>query len=789
MKFINTPDPVYISTKEEALKWSDYYSNSETGIGFDTETTGLSIVNDRIKFFSLADDDTRICAPVRLLPYFKKLLENEQIPKYLTNAKYDMHMAENHEIYVSGTIIDTISLDFLLDENREKKQHSLKQTAKDYLGLRMAPFKTVFGVQKTGDKQAQIIGKIHDAIERNDRGYACQILAELGQMDDYSPDLAESVKRVLGSIDRTQDSNPKKKGLAVRSLLAIGRKAGVCDKSTGSLGYVVDIANYMGFDLGSAKQMSREEREEYEWVMDSEPLREDFEEQLLADLTDLLPKDHDPLGVLTLTIKDYASLDAWASLKVGQYLQEKLADYEIRENEMYSLLDMYYDVYEPLLKCAYSMERRGFKINMHRVTQVNDKVKQEMVDLEQDIAAEMGQVVNLNSSAKLRPYFYKKEKGEWVDLDGDKVEHWSSGGTGGIKSPSTGEDALLLFAAKGHKVADLLLQRRKLKKIEEFLTKFGKEVDSENRIHTSLNPVGTKTGRWSSRDPNLQNIPAAGELGSMVRDLFVASEGKTLIVADYGQLEMRIMAHFAKEPAMIKAISEGKDLHSMTASLAAGYDYDHVVSAKMKKDKGLMLTKEEKKLCEVRSHMKAVGFGLNYGIGAAKLGMDLGLPLKSKTYRGKTFKVCPEGSALIKQYFNTYPRVKQFIENTKRYTYDHMFVQTVMGRFRRLSDVRSSVRGIRAKAERQGPNSVIQGSAADIMNTAMLKIDSNERLKELEVTMLLQVHDEVILECPDIPSVIEEAKEIVQDCMENAWKLSVPLEAEPGFGYTWEKAK
>lgn len=789
MKFINTPDPVYISTKEEALEWSDYYSNIKTGIGFDTETTGLSIVNDRVKFFSLADNTTRICAPVRLLPYFKDLLENPQIPKYMTNAKYDMHMAENHEVYVRGTIIDTISLDFLFDENRENKQHSLKQTAKDYLGLRMAPFKTVFGVHKTGDKQAEIIGKIHDALERKDKSYACQILAELGQMDKYSPEIAESVKRLLSSRDRTQDGDPKKTGLSVRSLLAIGRKAGVCEKSTGSLGYVVDIANYMGFDIGDAKSLSREERETYEWVMDSIELREDFEEQLLADLTDLLPKNHDPIGVLTLTIKDYASLDAWASLKVGQYLEEKLCQYEVKEDEMYSLLDMYFDVYEPLLKCAYSMERRGFQINMGKVTEVNDRVKQDMVDLEQDIAAEMGQVVNLNSSAKLRPYFYRKEKGEWVDLDGDRVEHWSSGGTGGIKSPSTGEDALLLFAAKGHKVADLLLQRRKLKKIEEFLTKFGKEVDEENRIHTSLNPVGTKTGRWSSRDPNLQNIPAAGELGSMVRDLFVASEGKTLIVADYGQLEMRIMAHFAKEPAMIKAISEGKDLHSMTASLAAGYEYDQVVAAKDKKDKGEPLTAEEKKLCEVRSHMKAVGFGLNYGIGAAKLGMDLGLPLKTKTFKGKSIKVCPEGSDLIKQYFSTYPKVKSFIEDTKKYTYDHMFVQTIMGRFRRLSDVRSSVRGIQAKAERQGPNSVIQGSAADIMNTAMLKIESNQRLKELGVTILLQVHDEVILECPDIPQIIEEAKELVQDCMENAWKLSVPLEAEPGHGYTWEKAK
>lgn len=781
MKFVQTPEPIYVETIEEAQIWKEAFAK-QSSIGFDTETTGLDIIKDRVKFFSIADADNRMCAPVRLLPVFKDLLENPDISKRMTNCKYDMHMAANHGIEIKGHIFDTIIMDFLLDENRQGR-HGLKETAKDYIGLRMSSFSTVFGNLKGGKDQAvQMLVKMHDCLEAEDTALAVQILAELGKIHSAAEEVTDGINKLTASI-------AKDYRYTVKSLLAVGRKAGVCTKTTGRSGYLVDVAKYMGM-LDNDAAVPANERDQFEWVLENEALRIDMHDQLLADLTAMIQLPDDPLSMITLAVADYASLDAWASYMLVDAMAEKLEGEEISfDGDLYSLMDYYNDWYADLVVAAWEMERAGFLVNVSECYKVEKDILDQLDSCEREITKKIGRIINVNSSAQLKEYFYRVQGGKEVDIFGNPIIFWSKGGAGGKKAPSTGVSALEYFAEKGEEVANLILEHRKLKKIQEFVHKFPIDADSRGRIHSSLNIVGARTGRWASRNPNMQNIPSKGELGSLVRSLFISEKGKTLIVADYGQLEMRIMAHYADETAMIEAISEDKDLHSMTAALAAGYDYDAVVSAKKKKEAGEDLTDAEKDLCTVRRNMKAVGFGLNYGIGAVKLGRQLGLDVDETMERGRVREKCPEGEQLIKDYFNVYPNIQKYIENTKQYAMDNTYVQTISGRFRRLPEVNSNQFWIRAKAQRQAANTVIQGSAIDIMNAAILKIHRSDRFKELGAKMLLQVHDELIIECDDIPEIVEEAKAIVQDCMENAWALKVPLEATPGHGPNWESAK
>lgn len=779
MKFIETPEPVYVNTVEEATTWLNLFSKCKS-IGFDTETTGLSIIRDRIKYFSIANETNRICAPVRLLPIFKSLLEDETISKRMTNAKYDIHMAANSEIYIRGQILDTICMDFLLDENRQG-QHGLKETARDYLGLRMAPFSTVFGNLKGGKDQAVLmLIKMHDCIEANDKQFAMQILAELGKISKgVDPEVVDGIVKLTASIAKDYTYTTK-------SLLAIARKCGVCGKTTGRQGFVVDVANYMGFGVDDSAQT----REDFAWIMENDGIKEDMHDKLLYDLTQLIPQTDDPIDILKLVVADYASLDAWATYALVDKLREELSAIEVYpDGALYNLYEYYEEWYEPLLNIAWDMERYGFRVNTDKCAEVEQEILAQIEDIQREVTKKMGKVINLNSSAQIKEYFYQKHGKVWKDVMGDQVKFWSTGGVGGEKTPSTKKEALDYFAEKGEQVAILLLEHRKLKKIQEFVHSFPEVADDEGRIHSTLVITGAVTGRWASRDPNLQNIPSKGDLGKLVRDLFIAAPGHQLIVADYGQLEMRIMAHYANETAMIDAIANGKDLHSVTASLAGGYDYDEVVAANKKKDTGEKLTDRDKELCAVRRNMKAVGFGLNYGIGPAKLGRQLGLPTKIVNKNGMNIETCPEGQELINKYFGVYPNIQKYIEATKEYAIEHLFVQTLSGRFRRLPEVNSKDKAIRAKAQRQAANTVIQGSATDIMNSAVIKMYRNNRLKELGVKVLLQVHDELIFECPDDEATLAEAKAIIQDCMENAWPMQVPLEAEPGHGYTWEKAK
>ena len=769
-RFVRTPDPIYVETEKDARAWAKRYQ-SKPSIGFDTETTGLDKTKARIKFFSFSDGESRICGPVRLLDIFAEgVLENPKIDKHMTNAKFDMHMAANHGITVQGMIYDSVVLDWLLDENRNF--HGLKQTSADYLGLQMAPFKEVFGAVGSVDKEVEMLCRIHDILEAKDADASAEALVRLGKASGH-PEVIEAVKKLSKARDEGYS-------LTAKQLLTIARKLGVAPKSTGALGPVADFGSLVGIDFLHTKA----ERQEWAHILEDANLVAEATDYALIEARKRVSEDVDPIDMLKLLVGDYASLDAWASYTLVGVLKEQLADIEWLNNE--SLLDYYEQKSEAFLRTLWNLERRGVQIDLEEIEEIKGPMEKDINRLERDIVRIAGFDINPNSPVQLRDMFYKKNAaGEWEDPFGNPPKSWSKGGNSGIAQPSTDQKSISEWADKGNALAGALVEHRKLTKLfGTYITALPTYVDHRERIHTDLKQAGTVTGRLSSADPNLQNIPARGQWGATLRKLFVAKEGYTLIVADYDQLEMRIMAHMSGDPKMISTIRQGLDLHAMTAALAKGYDYAEIAAAK----KADTPTPQQKALLDVRSKMKAVGFGLIYGIGPVKLGMQLGLPVTStKARNGKTFEKCVEGEQLISTYFGIYPDVKAFIDESHDKCERDLFVRTIGGRYRRLPDIASVDKAVSSQARRQSCNAQIQGSAADIAIEAMLRCEHDRRLEELGVKMLLQIHDELIFECPI--DAVNQALPLVIENMENPFPMAVPITVSAHAAPTWGDAK
>ena len=397
MQFVDTPEPIYITTDEEAIAWRDYYA-TKPKVGYDTETSGLDLIRDRIQFFSMADESTRICAPVRLLHYFKGILENPEIEKRMTNAKYDMHMSHNHGIVIKGRIADTVIMDFLLDENREGR-HGLKECAKDYLGLHMAKFKDVFGGEggkkKSKDRIVEILCEVHTALEKNDVNHATRLLVEMNQ--------CKGDAAVLDSIEKITNSKNDKKNpyrYKIGTLLSHARKHGLADKTHGKHCRALDAANYMGFELGS---LSAVDREPYLWVLTDRDIQVDMHDMLLEQLCSKVEHDVDPIEMLTLKTADYASLDSWASYMLVDILEGLLSKEEItdEDNDFYNLLDYYNDWYARLIPAAYDMERLGFRVDIEECAKLEADLKQELGQLSRQITKAVGKLLNPSSTDQL----------------------------------------------------------------------------------------------------------------------------------------------------------------------------------------------------------------------------------------------------------------------------------------------------------------------------------------------------------------------------------------------------
>lgn len=478
---------------------------------------------------------------------------------------------------------------------------------------------------------------------------------------------------------------------------------------------------------------------------------------------------------------EYSGLDAYASHRVRSYLKERLADEGIRQG--WTLWDHFQTWESTFTRVLWSMERRGMSICTGHLRTQKGPMERAMLEIEGEIAQMAGWLVNINSTKQLRELFFKQLGYEPIKM--------TDGGTTGNKQPSTDEEVLSTFAERGCPFSKLIMEHRKISKIYgTYIEGLLGWVDPELRIHTTLKQGGTVTGRLSSAEPNLQNIPRSKGDRFKIRDAFVASLGKRLVVADYDQLEMKLMAHFSGDPKMVEAIASGKDLHCVTVALMFGENYDEVYAAKKAKNP----TPEQEILLMKRQSAKAVGFGLIYGIGAMKLAGQLTDELKRLVTK-------EEAQNDINRYFTAFPGVQRFIKSTHTYCHETEFVQTLLGRKRRLPQINArggnsadeDAKGIVAEARRQSVNSIIQGTASDVAKAAMIRAEFDPILRDLGAQLLLQIHDELIFEVDDDPEKVKAVKKRVTELMEapfgDGFQLNVPLTTEAHDGYTWTEAK
>jgi DNA polymerase I-like protein with 3'-5' exonuclease and polymerase domains len=795
--FVKTPDPIYIETVEEARYWCARFMLL-TEIGVDTETTGLHRTKARVKFCSFSDGENRIACPVRLLPHFRQMLESQDIVKRLTNAKFDMHMFANHGILLGGKIRCTLPADFLLDEDR---LHGLKESAKDHLGLRMSPFKEVFGNVGGVEAEVKCMCDIHDILEAQDADAAADMLVYMRRVGGD--------ENVLKTLQKLHLSVKGDYTLGARGLIALAREHELAPRTAGKLAYVSDFVTMLG---GQPLQLA--ERMQYASLLDDRDSIIDAHNLLLAALRKRIQLDMDPLEMLRLLVGDYASLDAWASYMLSDFYEPELRVIEMDEG--YTSWDYYEEISTLYTRVLWNCERRGLGVDLALIKSYAVPMEKDIGSLERDMVQLTGNInLNLQSPLQLRELFYSQDPNtkQWIDPFGNPAVHMTKGGASGIKLPSTNEKALTEWAERGNDMATLLLEHRELTKLYgTYLSEdaLPRHVDHRARIHTDLKQTGAVTLRLSSADPNLQNIPAKGEWGRRLRQCFVAGlygdaspmwclpeladvpvpdlppdTPMTFIVADYEQLEVKVAAHVSRDPTLVDCLISGKDVHCLTSSSITGIPYDVFKAAK----KAEHPTPEQEKLVDIRSGNKSALFGIFYGIGPVKLGGQLKKPIIQTVRNGRVFEKCPEASAIIQGVFDTYPGLKDCIEDTKQFCRDNLYVKTIAGRYRRLPDIISADRGYMAQAERQAFNSVVQGGAADIVVQAMLNCEADMELRQLGVRMLLQIHDELIFECPDIPEYVEAAKKRVRSLMENPLPMIVPVTVSMGHARSWGSAK
>ncbi|MBQ7609260.1 MAG: DNA polymerase I [Desulfovibrionaceae bacterium] len=408
--------------------------------------------------------------------------------------------------------------------------------------------------------------------------------------------------------------------------------------------------------------------------------------------------------------------------------------------EANELTDLYRKVELPLVSVLFAMEQRGIAIDKAAFQEFLTDVERDLEGIRTEIYTLSGTTFNIRSSQQLSDVLFTK-----LGLE-------APGKKGQTGQASTSQQ--VLEKLKGaHPVIEPILKFRKLEKLRStYLEPFPKLVDAQGRLHTTFNQMGTATGRLSSSDPNLQNIPVRGDLGSRMRSCFVAEPGKMLVSSDYSQIELRVLAHLSQDPVLLDAFARGLDIHAQTAAVIYNKPLDSV-------------TRDE------RRSAKTINFGLLYGMGALKLARELSV----STQEAKRF---------IENYFARLTVLKEFYDDAVARTKRTGYAVTLLGRRRSLPDIHSSNTQLASQAGRQAINTMIQGSAADIIKIAMLRVAHDEKLSDCR--LLLQIHDELLLEVPKERA--QEAGKRVAECMESAFTLSVPLVADWGFGETWALA-
>lgn len=410
----------------------------------------------------------------------------------------------------------------------------------------------------------------------------------------------------------------------------------------------------------------------------------------------------------------------------------------ISENSMDKLL---YEIEIPLSQVLADMELCGFEVDAQGIEKFGTVLGAEIEKIQQDIYAQAGEEFNLNSPKQLGQVLF---------------EHL------GIKPPkktktgySTNAQALEGLAPD-YPIVSRILQYRQLAKLKStYCDGLLKVISDDGRIHSTLNQTETRTGRISSTEPNLQNIPVRSELGSQMRRFFRAKENCVLVDSDYSQIELRVLADIADDEVMLDAFNNGDDIHLITASQVFNIP-------------PLFVTPE------MRSRAKAVNFGIVYGIGAFSLSKDIGVSVA-------------QADKYIKNYLSHYKGVKEYLEKVVEKAKENGYVETVFGRRRYLPELTSSNFNLRSFGERVAKNMPIQGTAADIMKIAMIRVYNRLRAENLQAKLIMQVHDELIVEAPE--SEAEKVREILTFEMEHAVNMKVKLEAQANIGKSWHDAK
>ena len=411
---------------------------------------------------------------------------------------------------------------------------------------------------------------------------------------------------------------------------------------------------------------------------------------------------------------------------------------ELQKTEQLNLLR---DIEIPLAKVLGDMELKGFLVDVDGLKEMSNRLATRISEIETEIFGLVGYEFNLNSPKQLGVALFEK-----LGLPAKKK----------TKSGYSTNAEVLEDLKDKHPAVSLLLEYRQLAKLKSTYTDGLQNcVAQDGRIHTTFNQTEARTGRISSLEPNLQNIPVRTELGKKLREFFIAEDGKVLVDADYSQIELRVLASIANDQNMISAFKSGADIHTATAAQVFGLPIDMVTPV-------------------LRSRAKAVNFGIVYGIGAFSLAKDIGVTRK-------------EADNYIKNYLASYPNVALYMENTIKNAKLNGYVTTLFGRRRYLPELSSSNGMLRAFGERVARNAPIQGTAADIIKLAMIKVFDTLKREVPSAKLILQVHDELIVECDKKDA--ETVSGILKTEMENAVHLSVKLIADAHFGKTWLESK
>ena len=432
----------------------------------------------------------------------------------------------------------------------------------------------------------------------------------------------------------------------------------------------------------------------------------------------------------------YAAEDADITLRLHQTLWPRLA-------EEPGLRRVFEEIEMPLVPVLSRMERTGVRIDTQRLRRQSQELAAELQALEEQAHQLAGHPFNLGSPKQIGQVLFD-------ELGLEVIRKTPKG------APSTSEEVLQELAARGHELPAVILRHRSLAKLKStYVDKLPEMVDPDTgRVHTSYHQAVAATGRLSSSDPNLQNIPVRTEEGRRIRKAFVPEPGWKMVAADYSQIELRIMAHLSGDPGLIEAFRQGLDIHAATAAEVFGYPGPDQVDP------------------EARRRAKAINFGLIYGMSAFGLARQLGI--------GRD-----EAQDYIDLYFARYPGVRAYMERIRKQAHERGYVETLFGRRLYLPDIRA--RGPRrAAAERTAINAPMQGTAADIIKRAMIQIDRWIEQQKPPVRMIMQVHDELVFEIH--PDGLDTATAEIRTLMENAARLDIPLLVDIGIGDDWEAA-